>query len=109
MKRTTAAKHIKTHLNDYRKRLGENKRAYLRVYIARTSDIDICPLCVVDREACEKAKTPCCKFCLRWPGGRRCGFFREKVNNLKTVRAKLRLIDKLEAELDRWAAEEATP
>ncbi len=104
MKRTTAAKHIKTHLNDYRKRLGENRGAWLHAFHWRSNDV--CPLCIVDREACEKAKALSCKFCLRWPGGRRCGFFKKTVNSFKTVRAKLRWIDKLEAELDRWAAEE---
>ncbi len=104
MKRTTATKRIKTHLNDYRKRLAEDKYAELRTYMNRTGTQ--CPLCLV--------VSGCCFACIRWPRSTQsrctlphpCNRFVYHINSLDSVRAKLRWIDKLEPELDRWAAKE---
>ena len=108
MKRTTAAKRIKTHLNDYRRRLAKDGDAALGTYFSRTR-ID-CPLCAAVIPWC------CSLGCICWPKSNRrlppdtagfsCFKFMCHINSLKTVRAKLRWIDKLETELDRWAAEE---
>ncbi len=113
VKRTIATKRIKTHLNDYRKRLGKDRDARLHGYATRTG-VE-CPLCRVSytEQAHLDKHTICladpCGPCLRWPGRWGCSNFIDKVNEAKTVHAKLRWIDKLEAELDRWAAEETTP
>ena len=102
MKRTTAVKRTKTHLKDYRKRLEKDRYAWLENYVNRTGTY--CPLCAAVRGHCSK--------CIRWPkitprSAFPCNIFRCCINGFKTVRVKLRWIDKFEAELDRWAAEEA--
>ncbi len=98
MKRITAAKRIKAHLRDYRKEIDKDKAAQLSSY-----SVHACPLCFASK--CEGRIN--CDDCLRWPGRRdnNCFGFKDQVNDLKTVPAKLRWIDKLEAELDRWASE----
>ena len=96
MKRITAAKRIKTHLRDYRERLGGDSATKLSGCVR-------CPLCVVGRPKGHGL----CGSCLRWPGrDTDCFDFMDHVNRLETVKSKLRWIDKLEAELDRWASEE---
>ncbi len=99
MKRITAAKRIKAHLRDYRKQVERDKTVQLSSY-----SVCACPLCLASR----RKGTPACGDCLRWPGRVRdnCFVFMNQVNGLKTVRGKLNWIDKLEAELDRWASEE---
>lgn len=95
MKRPTARKRILTHLNDYRKRLAKDGEARLGTYYSRTGQL--CPLCTVCGHSCDD--------CLRWPGGDGCFAFKRRVYESKAVRTKLRWIDKLEKELERWATE----
>ena len=99
MKRITAASKIKGYLGHYRERVEKDKAVLLLSYSVRA-----CPLCIAS-----KAKgSVSCGDCLRWPGqrGDNCFGFMSHVNCLKTVRGKLNWIDKLEAEIDRWASEE---
>ena len=101
MKRITAAKRIKAHLRDYRKRLQKDASFSLDYYATDTST---CPLC--------RAVEDCCDNCVPWPSGGGvarlvgCFDFTCQVDSIKTVKGKLNLIDKLETELDRWASEE---
>ncbi len=99
MKRITAAKRIKAHLRNYSEQIEEDRAAQLFSYYP----IEKCPLCVVTRGEGYAG----CGGCLQWPGRLiGCFGFMAHINSLKTVRGKLNLIDKLEAELDRWASEE---
>lgn len=106
MKRITAAKRIKTHLADYRKRLAVDSEASLNEY--SSSHPQRCPLCA----ACgarEDAQHDCDQ-CLTWPttgalDKDNCFTFMGEVNLLVVEENKLALIDKLEVELARWAAE----
>ncbi len=118
MKRITAAKRIKAHLRDYRNALRINNDTSLKNYRAR--DTDTCPLCrackyIVVEGRGGRQKLPNCDRCLLWPGERKvesivtdtpCEDFMIRIDELKTVCGKLFWIDKLEAELDRWASEE---
>lgn len=118
MKRKTAVKLIKTHLNDYRKRLAEDGDAQLGSYEWRTNQT--CPLCRTTgryRNATYSKEARECIKCLHWPRikTRReytldqmypCEMFMNHVNDLKTARGKLALIDKLKKVLDRWAVEQ---
>lgn len=97
MKRATAVKRIKALLNDYRERLGEDKKAWLYSYMCIY--IELCPLCKCCRNVCSD--------CVRWPREHEdCISFKGHVNRLKTRYAKLRLIDKLEQRLDEWEAQD---
>ncbi len=101
MKRITAAKRIKAHLGDYRERLQKDASFSLGYY---ATDTGSCPLCC--------AVVDCCDNCVLWPSRARaaplagCSDFVNQVDSLKTAKAKFGWIDKLEAELDRWASEE---
>lgn len=110
MKRITAAKHIKTHLREYLRRLDVGRLAQLDTYISRTGEP--CPLC----RACggSDVSDPDCNRCLDWvvlpvPVDSRdyysCNNFMWWVNN-GPFTSLLSLIAALETELDRWAAEE---
>lgn len=106
MKRKTAVKRSKALLNDYRERLGKDKKARLETYgDFRTGQA--CPLC------CATRSLRCCS-CIEWPGkyiaknshDSPCLVFKYHVNNLKTRHAKLMLIDELEQRLDEWEAQD---
>ena len=98
MKRTTAAKRIKAHLNDYRERLKKCDMAELRDYFLQICAASLYP----DGDGGN------CVVCLDWLGTSEdiCDDFVEEVNTQTQIEDKLALIDNLEAELDRWAAEE---
>ncbi len=109
MKRITAAKRIKAHLRDYRKRLNRGRLAKLAPYKER--DDKPCPLC----RACGETdfSTADCYECLGWPAlpvqgdsyDPSCINFIRAVNS-GPFASVIPLLDKLEAELDRWASEE---
>ena len=105
MKRSTAVKRIKKKIANYRKNLHFSSGTMADSYVAWDwRDCALCRTCA-PKGAIEQRRRHC-KKCLDWPSSGGCGTFIQRIDGLKTTKGKLALIDKLEAELDRWAAEE---
>lgn len=111
MKRTTAAKLMRTHVNAYIKRLKTEGICTANTYDARTGQP--CPLCKATghwKKGCYFSYSIGCDKCLRWGCKETeyyfsCTVFTFRINALKTVAAKLRWANKLLIELDRWVSE----
>ena len=103
MKRITAAKRIKTHLKDYRERLGNNEYAELHRYHRRTGDP--CPLCAACPWDGRSGDPGNCEVCLQWPDDGICDDFIKQINEEDDIDDKLFQLDELETELDRWVEE----